>query len=146
MTIIEFPRRISPIAPRGTLLKCTSAQPRAHRPDEREDSDHLALVRQCPCLKCGLDGFSEACHVRFASAAFGKASGLQKKPADRWAVPLDAACHRLARDAQHKRNEQEFWASLNIPVLQVCKLLYGNRGDLPAMRATIFLAIMGRGA
>jgi hypothetical protein len=88
---------------------------------------------------------SEAAHVRFASAAFGKASGLGKKPADRWALSLCAGCHRLNRDAQHNRNEQEFWQSLGINPLATCVDLYAQRGDLVAMRYVVFVTISKRG-
>jgi hypothetical protein len=110
------------------------------------DADYLAMVRQCPCLKCGMEP-SEAAHVRYACAAcaaYGKASGLQKKPEDRWALCLCADCHRLARDAQHKRCEQGFWHELGINALATCVQLYAQRGDLVAMRAVVMVTIAGR--
>lgn len=88
---------------------------------------------------------SEAAHVRFASAASGKASGLQKKPDDSYAVPLCSGCHRLDRDAQHNRSEKLFWHALGINPLMVAEKLYAARGDLVAMRAVVFVAIAGRG-
>jgi hypothetical protein len=87
---------------------------------------------------------SEAAHVRFASAAFGKASGLQKKPEDCWALPLCASCHRLAKGAQHNRNEEEFWHSLGIHPLLTAIRLYEQRGDSVAMRAVAMVAIAER--
>src|SRR6266852_451128 len=95
-------QRLVHLAPPGSLLKRHDAAPatRGPRKDASDcDADYLGKVRCCPCLRCGMEP-SEAAHVRFASAAFGKASGMQKRPADRWAVPLSADCHRLARDAQ----------------------------------------------
>jgi hypothetical protein len=139
------PRRLTPPAAPGALLKSFAAPaPRPRKADSQRDPDYLALVRQCPCLKCGMEP-SEAAHVRFASAAFGKASGLGKKPPDRFCLPLCADCHRLARDAQHNRNEQEFWASLGINPLIACEKLYAQSGDLLAMRAVIFSTIAQRG-
>lgn len=83
--------------------------------------------------------------MRSASAAFGKASGLQKKPEDRWALPLCADDHRLNRNAQHNRGELAFWHELGINPLLTCQKLYAVRGDLVAMRAVIFITIAERG-
>jgi hypothetical protein len=88
---------------------------------------------------------SEAAHVRFASAAFGKASGLQKKPDDKWALPLCADDHRLNRDAQHHRGELAFWHELGINPLLTCQRLHAQAGDLVAMRAVILTTIAHRG-
>lgn len=142
---IDFPRRIAAASPPGSLLKRHSTQPRR---DAKEvtgrDADYLAQVRDCPCLKCGMEP-SEAAHVRMSSAAFGKTSGLQKKPEDRFSLSLCADCHRLARNAQHNRCEVEFWAALGISPLVVCEKLYAKRGDLVAMRAVVMVAIAERG-
>jgi hypothetical protein len=88
---------------------------------------------------------SEAAHVRMSSAAYGKTSGLQKKPADSWALPLCADDHRLARHAQHNQGEARFWADLGINPFITCVRLYAQRGDLVAMQAVIFLTIATRG-
>lgn len=139
------PRRLTPPAAPGALLKSFAAPARRPRKIEGErDAGYLQNVRQCPCLCCGMEP-SEAAHVRFASAAFGKASGLGKKPDDRFSAPLCAGCHRLGRDAQHNRGEQAFWHDLGINPLIVAEKLYAQRGDLTAMRAVIFVAIAERG-
>lgn len=143
--ILPRPQRITPPAAPGSLLKRFSVvAPRRALAEPTEDPDYLALVRQCPCLYCGLDPCHEATHVRFASAAFGKASGMGKKPADRWALPLCRDDHLNARHAQHKQNEEAFWLSLGINPLLVCQRLYAKRGDLVAMRAVCFVAIAER--
>jgi hypothetical protein len=142
----NHPRRLAPPAPFGALLKRVIVPPpRPYRNEAERDPDYLAMVRQCPCLCCGMEP-SEAAHVRFASAAFGKASGLGKKPDDRFSAPLCAGCHRLGRDAQHNRGEQAFWHALGINPLIVCERLYAQRGDLVAMRAVIFTTIANRKA
>ena len=143
---ISRPQRISRIAPPGALLKrITVAAPRRdfREPSKGGDKAHLEQVRQLPCLKCGMEG-CEACHVRFASAAYGKASGLGKKPEDRWAVPLCAGDHRLAKDAQHNRNEQAFWAELDINPLAGATALWNCRGDYVAMHMVVVKAIADR--
>lgn len=142
---IEPARRVPAVAPPGSLLKRFSTQPRRDvRKAAGRDAPYLDLVRQCPCLKCG-DEPSEAAHVRYASAAFGKASGLGKKPDDRYAVPLCAGCHRLDRGAQHSRNERAFWEEIGINPLIAAERLYAQRGDLVAMRAVVMVVISERG-
>ena len=141
---LSRPQRPFPPSPVGSLLKRASVSPPQPRENPIGDADYLSLVRDLPCLSCGMEP-SEAAHVRFASAAFGKASGLQKKPEDKWALPLCAQCHRLNRDAQHNGGEREFWERLGIDPLPTCVALYAQRGDLVAMRAVIFLTISQRG-
>lgn len=144
----DFPRRLAAACPPGSLLKHFASQPRRsvnEAAGRESDPDYLKLVRECPCLMCGLDPCGEAAHVRFASAAFGKSSGLQKKPEDKWALPVCGQDHRVAKHAQHNRNEQEFWASLGINPLLTCTRLYAVRGDLVAMRAVVMVAIAERG-
>lgn len=142
--MIPRPQRILlPSAPGSLLKRFAAPAPRMRAIEGERDSGYLALVRQCPCLKCGMEP-SEAAHVRFASAAFGKASGLGKKPADSYSVPLCAGCHRLDRDAQHSRSEKLFWHELGINPLIVAEQLYAARSDLVAMRAVVFVTIAGR--
>lgn len=142
---LPFPRRITHHAPPGSLLKRSAAPaPRMRAIETYDDRAYLANVRECPCLMCGLDPCGEAAHVRFSSAAYGKASGLQKTPADRWALPVCGMDHRVHKTAQHNRNEQEFWASLGINALLTCHQLYAQRGDLVAMRMVVMVTIMGR--
>lgn len=140
----NFPQRIAARCPPGSLLKRHANQPLRERHEATgRDVSYLAMVRQCPCLKCGMEP-SEAAHVRMSSAAFGKTSGLQKKPEDRFALPLCADCHRLARDAQHSRSELSFWGEIGIAPLIVCERLYAKRGDLVAMQAVVMVAIAER--
>lgn len=138
------PQRIMPLSRPGELLKQLLAKPASRKAAPDQDPDYLALVRQCPCLHCGMEP-SEAAHVRMASAAFGKASGLGKKPADRWALSLCSEHHRLARNCQHNQSEHQFWNALGINPLIACEQLYAQRGDLVAMRAVIFSTIAQRG-
>lgn len=139
-------RRITAVVPPGSLLKRSHPiQPRSGvKAAAGRDVSYLAMVRQLPCLKCGMEP-SEAAHVRFASAAFGKASGLGRKPPDSAAVPLCACCHRLDRNSQHNRNERMFWAEVGLNPLLVAERLYAQRGDLVAMRAVVMVAISERG-
>ncbi|HYM31826.1 MAG TPA: hypothetical protein VEU47_11025 [Candidatus Cybelea sp.] len=138
------PRRLTPPAPYGSQLKCNAVPAPPRKTESGKDADYLALIRQLPCLYCGVEPCGEAAHVRLASAAFGKSSGLGKKPDDCWALPLCGEDHRNARHAQHKRSEAEFWASLGINPLIVCERLFKQRGDYAAMRMVIVVAISER--
>lgn len=138
------PQRITPPAAPGALLKRTTPAPRVPKCEPANDPAHLAMVRQLPCLYCGVEPCGEAAHVRLASAAFGKSSGLQKRPEDRWALPLCRDDHLNARHAQHRRSEESFWEALGINPLIVCQRLYAQRGDLVAMRAVVMVAIAER--
>lgn len=141
---IDLPQRIAAACPPGSLLKRGQVQPRTRQEVTGRDVSYLAMVRQLPCLKCGMEP-SESAHVRFSSAAFGKSSGMQRKPKDSETVPLCAGCHRLDRDAQHNRSEREFWDVIGINPLMVAQRLYAVRGDLVAMRAVVMVAISERG-
>lgn len=138
----DFPQRLMMAAPIGSLMKRAEGAARVMR-EQPTDQAYLRLIRQLPCLHCGMEP-SEPAHVRMASAAHAKASGLGRKPADCWAVPLCAEHHRLARNAQHNRGEREFWRAIDINPLVVCERLYARRGDLPAMLAIVQLAIAER--
>jgi hypothetical protein len=140
---LSRPQRIALSAPIGSLLKGTSGTPAARKTEGCQDRDYLMLVRQCPCLSCGMEP-SEAAHVRFASAAHGVSSGMAKKPPDRLALPLCAGCHRLDRNAQHQGDERLFWLRLGIDPHLLCERLYAQRGDLVAMRAVVMVAISER--
>ncbi len=147
--IREMPKRLSPPAPPGALLKQISAaapRPAGAEPrggDSPDQPSYRAEIQRLPCLYCGLEP-SEAAHVRYASAAFGKASGLQKKPHDKFCVPLCAEDHRLARHAQHNRNEEAFWIGIGINPLLVAEQLWAQRFDFVAMRAVTIAAIANR--
>jgi hypothetical protein len=87
---------------------------------------------------------SEPAHLRLSSAAYGKASGLGKKPEDKWVLPLCSADHRLAKHAQHNRNEAEFWASLGINPLLAASRLWDARGDIVRMISVVHVIISER--
>jgi hypothetical protein len=92
---------------------------------------HLAFVRQLPCVACGKAAPSEAAHVRT-----GTDGGVGVKPADRYAVPLCAACH--AR--QHRIGELSFWSARRIDPLNVALRLWTVSGDIKAGERTVFRA------
>jgi hypothetical protein len=144
MTIIR-PQTLGVPTPPGSLLKRLHGIRRIRAIESERDEAYLRQVRELPCLKCGMEPCGEASHTRLQSAAHGTKGGLRKLPADKWALPLDGACHRTDRDALHQIGEDLFWHILGINPLLVCEQLYAQRGDLVAMRAVVLRAIAERG-
>ena len=108
-----------------------SLTPRKSTPDLRRRVQHLAFVRQLPCVACGKAAPSEAAHVRT-----GTDGGVGVKPGDRYAVPLCAACHAK----QHRIGELTFWSALRIDPVNVALRLWTVSADLKAGERTVFRA------
>jgi len=101
------------------------------KPDLRRRGQHLAFIRQLPCVACGKGAPSEAAHVRT-----GTDSGAGMKPADRYAVPLCSGCHAK----QHRIGELGFWSALRIDPLNVALRLWTVSSDAAAGERTVFRA------
>jgi hypothetical protein len=101
------------------------------KPNLRRRMEHLAFVRQLPCIACGNAAPSEAAHVRTATDG-----GVGKKPADRYAVPLCPTCHAK----QHRIGELSFWSALRIDPLNVSLRLWTMSADLKAGERIVFRA------
>src|SRR5215467_3249149 len=99
--------------------------------DLRRRHQHLAFVRELPCVACGKAPPSEAAHVRT-----GTDGGVGVKPGDRYAVPLCAACHAK----QHRIGELTFWSALRIDPLNVALRLWTVSADVKAGERTVFRA------
>jgi len=104
---------------------------RKSEPDLRRRVQHLAFVRQLPCVSCGKAAPSEAAHVRT-----GTDGGVGVKPGDRYAVPLCAACHAK----QHQIGELTFWSTLRIDPINVALRLWTVSADIKAGERTVFRA------
>lgn len=146
MTLIR-PQRLANTAPPGTLQKRLIGLNVRAKLQDIADSDpaYQRLIRMMPCLHCGLEPCGEAAHLRMASGAHGKASGMGKKPIAKWCLPLCSEHHRLAQRAQHQIGERQFWAELGIDPFHTAELLYDRRGDYAAMRAIVLIVIAERG-
>jgi hypothetical protein len=99
--------------------------------DHRRRWEHLAFVRQLPCVVCGKAAPSEAAHVRSGSDAGG---GM--KPSDRYSVSLCTSCHAL----QHAFGELRFWSVVRIDPLNVALRLWTISGDIKAGERVVFRA------
>jgi len=101
------------------------------KPNHRRRLEHLAFVRQLPCVVCGKAAPSEAAHVRS-----GSDGGTAMKPSDRYSVSLCIECHAL----QHQFGEQRFWSTVRIDPLNVAFRLWTVSGDLRAGERIVFRA------
>jgi len=101
------------------------------KPDHRRCLQHLAFVRQLPCVVCGKAAPSEAAHVRSGSDA-----GAGMKPSDRYSLSLCTNCHAL----QHQFGEQRFWSTVRIDPLNVAFRLWTVSGDIKAGERIVFRA------
>ena len=97
----------------------------------RRRQQHLAFVRQLPCVACGKAPPSEAAHLRT-----GTDGGIGVKPGDRYAVPLCITCHAK----QHRIGELSFWSALRIDPLSVALRLWTISADIKAGERTVFRA------
>lgn len=79
----------------------TTRQPRLH------DLSYLKWLRKQACAcGCGKPAPSDAAHIRSGNITLGKPlTGMQTKPSDFWAVPLNHACHMR----QHQQGELTWW-------------------------------------
>jgi len=108
-----------------------TAAPRKSKPDVNRRVQHLAFLRQLPCVAYGKAAQSEAAHVRT-----GTDGGVGVKPGDRYAVPLCTACHAK----QHRLGELTFWSALCIDPLNVALRLWTVSPDLKAGARAVFRA------
>lgn len=140
------PQRLAAAHPPGSLLKRSSDQPRRSVNEAAgRDAAYLGMIRQLPCVKCGVEPCGVAAHLRMNSGAYNKRQAMGRKPSDSWTTPLCDSCHTNDYDAQHKIGEREFWHRLGINPFLLCQRLYAQRGDLVAMRAVVMVAIAERG-
>src|SRR5215469_3659690 len=104
---------------------------RKSKPDLRRRGQHLAFVRQLPCVACGRAAPSEAAHVRT-----GTGGGVGVKPSDRYTVPLCTVCHAK----QHRIGELTFWSTIRIDPVNVALRLWSVSADIKAGERTVFRA------
>ncbi len=120
----EIERRRRQKAARREAKAARPKSPKADRGRVR-DNGYLAFLRRQPCCVAGAlcSGRVQAAHIRYADVDRGKPiTGMQVKPADRWALPLCAWHH--AR--QHQMNERVFWMGHGIDPLATAERLYAE--------------------
>ncbi len=108
--------------------------PHRCRKARERDEGYLEQIRQCPCLKCGIDPCNEAAHVRMSAP--GKPNpGVGSRPDDRFSLPLCHADHMQ----QHDVGERDFWHDLGIDPFPACDRLHALKYSTEAMRAYCWL-------
>jgi hypothetical protein len=99
------------------------------------DQAHKAAISRLPCAatlrRVGVLIYGvHVAHVRFSNASAGATNpGLQRKPDDRWTIPLSPDEHRL----QHRQGENAYWAELALDPHQLAIELYAqspNQADM----------------
>ena len=95
------------------------------RPREKIEQ-HIAFVRQLPCIVCADNTATEGAHIRYSDSRAAKwSSGMGEKPSDMFVVPLCGRCHR----SQHSMNEREWWLEKKIDPIQTAAFLFCASGD-----------------
>lgn len=93
------------------------------------DTGYLAFLRRQPCAcGCGRPAPSDAAHIRMANLSIGKLpTGMQVKPSDRFAVPLNRDCHTT----QHSMSEARFWSERGLDPFTIAADLFAayQRGE-----------------
>lgn len=89
-----------------------------------ENSSHLDLIRQLPCLICKASPV-EAAHIRMGSIRHGKRpTGTAERPSDKWTLPLCAEHHKTGKRSQHVIGEELFWKEHGINPFELALSLY----------------------
>lgn len=95
-----------------------------------KSKDHLAFIRQLPCIQCAIEGREtygcDPAHVSFAFPGWS-ARGKGTKVSDLRCVP---SC-RTHHDEQHADgNERRYWARYRLNPVLFCQALADCDGDL----------------
>lgn len=128
------------IQPRPALSQ--SPKQRHHR-GRVIDPLHKAMIAQLFCVATAirfgiLDQRVQVAHLRYSSARHGARNpGLQRKPDDRWCLPLAPHEHRL----QHSKGEAVYWAELGIDPHTLASQLWDASPCLQEMKQALVDAI-----
>lgn len=110
---------------RTARQQATKARPKSPKADRGRERDNgfLAFLRRQPCACCGHPAPSDAAHIRMGSPALGKLpTGMQVKPSDKYAVPLNRACHMT----QHSMSEARFWSERGLDPFKISARLHAE--------------------
>lgn len=97
--------------------------------------EHLDNIRQCCCLICGVQGpgLVDPHHLLRTGE-----HGLNRKSADKWAVPLCRDLnngHHMGSNGPHAHGDEDAWfAQHDIDGRAIAKALWSKRDDLEAMQ------------
>lgn len=107
---------------------------RGKKRQRQEAKNHLAFIRELPCIICG-EMPVHAAHIRYGDMRHGKReTGMGEKPSDCWTVPLAPRFHTDGPEAQHQGAERAFWVRHGIDPCEVATKLWAVSGDHDAAR------------
>ncbi len=98
--------------------------------------EHKAAIAQLFCvataIRHGIECYGvHVAHIRFSQHYAGARNpGLQRKPDDRWVLPLCAHEHRL----QHSMGERDYWAELGVDPHALAAALFDASPDIAEMQ------------
>ena len=120
-------------APIGSLLKGDRKARKPAKTRARDDA-HLRFIASLPCAVSGVQGRTQAAHLRFASAEYGKPiTGIGTKASDCWVLPLSVEMH----DEQHRAGDElAWWQSKGIadPLLLALRLFAVSGDEVEARK------------
>ena len=90
---------------------------------------HLANIRLLPCCSCGKTPGGEANHLMHTDHGPNGRS-LNRKQADRWAVPACRDCHQEVTDVG---DDEAWYAKRGVQARELANALWSARNDLEMM-------------
>lgn len=101
----------------------------------RAAPEHLTLIRQLPCIVCGVKTEIHAHHLR--SSGLGQTRGIGQKVADRHTVPLCWKDHDAVHRIGSKLERAWFIAESGIDAYVLADALWSTSGDTSRMYRVI---------
>ena len=107
------------------------------------DPSHKQAISKLFCIATAIrTGFEvrgvHVSHLRYSNARAGAFNpGLQRKPDDRWALPLSPHEHRV----QHSMGERAYWEALGIDPHELAAALWDVSPDAYAMGKVLRQAV-----
>ena len=102
---------------------------REERPGMSEE--HLALIRQLPCVSCLVLPAGEAHHLKCTGER-----GMSVRSTDRWALPHCHNCH-MEIESRGAKQEIAYYGSFGVDPLALAEALWKSTGDLAQMARII---------
>lgn len=97
--------------------------------------EHLALIRQLPCIVCGAKSEIHAHHLR--SSGLGQTRGVGQKTGDRFVVPVCWRDHDAVHRIGSKKERDWFIAESGIDAYLLADALWATSGDVSRMYRVI---------
>jgi hypothetical protein len=127
--------RIAPLTPLYRRVRIAPERDYGLRRPRQRSKEHLERIAALSCVVPGCHVRPvHVAHIRYACAADGAdIVGKAMKPDDWRTLPLCPHHHLDGRRAQHRMNEEDFWASHGINPYALARALWNMNGDHDAM-------------